>query len=93
MATNNDEGLGAVRLPAATFSERLRSALHRDEARLTAAIRHELIQLELEDLILIRDALHREAIHRAGCSPKDNHLVRHLFTLAHLFSDLADVSS
>jgi hypothetical protein len=84
MAENTEERPGAVRPPAA-FTRRVMALSGQP-------LDFGLLQFDREELGIIRDALRAAAIDRAPREPHDNHMVRNLFRLARVFSDLADQS-
>ncbi len=74
--------LGSTKAPAG-FPERVLSQATR---------RRLIVELGHDEIVMLRDVVRAAAIDRATRQPHDNHLVRHLFGLAHLFAELAEES-
>lgn len=83
----NFKRLGSVRAPAG-FSQRVMALIPERINPLDWG----LLRFDHDDCVIIRDALRAAAVDRAPREPKDNQLVRNLFRLSHIFSDLADRS-
>lgn len=84
--------LGSSAAPAA-FPPSSLLVTHPSRPRLPDETKRRLIEVvDHADFVLARNVIREAAMDRATRQPHDNHLVRHLFCIAHILSDLADAS-